>query len=92
MGQTAENLLETRTISREDQDRFALGSQRKAAAARARGRFAREIVPVSIPPATKGQPPGTVTEDEFIKPDTTYKPTTDTDTVSNVRRNEPGKT
>jgi 3-oxoadipyl-CoA thiolase len=73
MGQTAENLLETRTITREDQDRFALGSQRKAAAARTRGRFAREIVPVSIPPAGKGQPPVTVTEDEFIKPDTTLE-------------------
>src|SRR5262249_18812617 len=73
MGHTAENLLETRTITREDQDRFALGSHRKAAAARARGRFAREIVPVPIPPAAKGQPAGTVTEDEFIKPDTTLE-------------------
>jgi 3-oxoadipyl-CoA thiolase len=73
MGQTAENLLETRTISREDQDRFALGSQRRAAAARARGRFAKEIVPVPVPGAAKGQPATTVTDDEFIKPDTTLE-------------------
>jgi 3-oxo-5,6-didehydrosuberyl-CoA/3-oxoadipyl-CoA thiolase len=73
MGQTAENLLETRAISREDQDRFALGSQRKASAARARGRFANEIVPVTVPSLAKGQPPITFGEDEFIKPETTLE-------------------
>jgi 3-oxoadipyl-CoA thiolase len=73
MGQTAENLLETRTISREDQDRFAFGSQQKAAAARARGRFEREIVAVTIPPAAKGKEPTSFAQDEFIKPDTTLE-------------------
>ncbi len=71
MGQTAENLLETRTISRLDQDRFALGSHQKAAAARDRGRFAKEIVPVTIPAAAKGKEPTVFQHDEFIKPDTT---------------------
>ncbi len=73
MGQTAENLLETRTISREDQDRFALGSQQKAAAARASGRFAQEIVPVPLPPAGKGKPPGRFEQDEFIRADSTLE-------------------
>ena len=73
MGQTAENLLETRAITREDQDRFALGSQQKAAAARARGRFASEIVPVTIPAAGKGKEPTVFDQDEFIRPDTTLE-------------------
>src|SRR5678815_171323 len=44
MGQTAENVAERHGVSREDQDRFALQSQQRAAAARARGRFGVEIV------------------------------------------------
>lgn len=71
MGQTAENLLESRNISREDQDRFALASQQKAAAARARGRFATEIEPVTIPPARRGGESTTFAEDEFIRADST---------------------
>lgn len=49
MPQTGENVAEQWGISREDQDRFALASQEKAARARENGRFAAEIVPVSIP-------------------------------------------
>src|SRR5262245_50981118 len=45
MGQTAENVAERFAISRDDQDAFALRSQQKAAAARARGRFGSEIAP-----------------------------------------------
>jgi acetyl-CoA acyltransferase len=47
MGHTAENVAKRFGISREDQDRFALGSHRKAAAAVAAGRFKEEIVPIS---------------------------------------------
>lgn len=49
MPETAENVAEAYSISREGQDRFALASQRKAAAAIEAGVFAREIVPVQIP-------------------------------------------
>lgn len=49
MPETAENVAEDFAISREDQDAFALESQRRAAAAIVNGRFAREIVPVSVP-------------------------------------------
>jgi acetyl-CoA acyltransferase len=69
MGETAENLADMYGITREDQDRFALNSQRKATAARESGRLAREILAVEIP-AGKGD----VTlfaHDEFIKPHTT---------------------
>jgi 3-oxoadipyl-CoA thiolase len=49
MGETAENIFDIREISREDQDAFALESHRRAIAAIDSGRFAAEIVPVSIP-------------------------------------------
>jgi acetyl-CoA C-acetyltransferase len=48
MGVTAENLSVRDTISREDQDRFAVASHQKAAAARAEGRFAEQIAAVTI--------------------------------------------
>jgi len=71
MGETAENLLETHTITREAQDRFALWSQQKAAAAQANGRLAREIAPVAIP-QRKGDPM-LFAQDEFVKPKTTVE-------------------
>ena len=55
MPETAENVAEEYQVSREDQDRFAAESQRRAAAARASGRLAAEIVPVTIP-QRKGDP------------------------------------
>ncbi|MCW2989413.1 MAG: acetyl-CoA acetyltransferase, partial [Solirubrobacterales bacterium] len=48
MGVTAENLAERMSISREDQDAFAVESHRRAAAAREAGRFDDEIVPVPV--------------------------------------------
>ena len=71
MGETAENVAEERRVSREAQDRFACRSQEKAAAARAAGRFEREIAPVTIP-VRKGDP-RIVAEDEFIRPGTTLE-------------------
>ncbi len=49
MPETAENVAEQFSISREDQDMFALHSQQRAERAQADGIFAEEIVPVSIP-------------------------------------------
>lgn len=46
MGVTAEFLAQTQGISREDQDAFSLRSHQNAAAAHAKGEFAKEIVPV----------------------------------------------
>ncbi len=74
MGETAENLLDLpmpAAITREDQDRFALWSQQKAAAAQASGRLAEEIAPVTIP-QRKGEPQVFAT-DEFVKPKTTLE-------------------
>jgi len=55
MPETAENVAEQFGVNREDQDRFAVESQRRAAAAQANGRLAAEIAPVSIP-QRKGDP------------------------------------
>jgi acetyl-CoA acyltransferase len=73
MGQTAENVAEQYSISREDQDKFALCSQQKAAAARKAGRFEREIAPITVPAEKKGKEPKIFSEDEFIRPDTTLE-------------------
>ena len=48
MGETGENVAERLGVSREDQDAFALASQRNAAAAIAEGRYADQIVPVTV--------------------------------------------
>ena len=69
MGQTAENVAEQYEVSRGDQDAFAYRSQRKAADARAAGRFTREIVPVTI--AQKKGDAKCVDQDEFLRPETT---------------------
>lgn len=71
MAETAENVAEDYRIDRETQDKFALWSQQKAAAAQKAGFFAAEIVPVVIP-----GPKGTskaVCEDEHPRPDTTLE-------------------
>ncbi len=67
MGITAENLATRYGISRDEQDAFALASQHKALAAQAAGRFAAEIVPVSIP-QRKGDPV-VITQDQGPRPD-----------------------
>lgn len=71
MGQTAENVAKKHGISREDQDRFAIGSQRKWGAANAAGRFADELVPVEIP-QRKGAAI-VVSVDEHPRPETTLE-------------------
>lgn len=69
MGETAENLAEKFSISREDQDLFAYKSQQKAAAAQRSGRLSQEIVTVQIP--QRKADPIAFTDDEFIKSTTT---------------------
>jgi acetyl-CoA acyltransferase len=58
MGLTAERVAQRFKISREDQDAFALASHQKALAAQAAGRFAEELVPVTVTAATPGEKPG----------------------------------
>jgi acetyl-CoA C-acetyltransferase len=70
MLETAENLRREYAISRAEQDEFAVRSHQRAAAAQAEGRFAEEIVPVTVP----GRKGDTVVEaDEHIRPDSTVE-------------------
>jgi 3-oxoadipyl-CoA thiolase len=69
MGETAENVAERYHTSRADQDAYALRSHQRAVAAQQTGRFAEEIVPVTIP-QKKGEPM-MVALDEQPRPDTT---------------------
>ncbi len=71
MGVTAENVAEKFQIGREEQDLFAWKSQQKAAAAIAAGRFADQILPISIP-QPKGDPK-VASQDEHPRPDTTLE-------------------
>lgn len=66
MGETAENLFDKYRISREDQDRFAVGSHMKASAAQKNGWFDEEIVQVEIP-AGRNKPPVLFVKDETIR-------------------------
>ncbi len=69
MVETAENLARDYEISREAADAFAAQSQRRASAAWAEGRFAEEVVPISVP-QKKGEPL-VFAKDEGLRPDTT---------------------
>ncbi len=69
MGLTAERLAEKYDISREEQDFFALQSQKKAAEAQKNGFFEKEIVPVDVPE----KKPFVFREDEGLKPETTQE-------------------
>jgi len=70
MGNTAENVARQWQLTRDEQDTFALGSQQKAEAAQKAGKFADEIVPVTI----KGRKGDTVIDtDEHPKHGTTME-------------------
>lgn len=70
MPKTAENVAERFGISREEQDRFSMESQRRAAAAMEAGYFREEIVPVEVREKKKSFIFDT---DEFPKPATTME-------------------
>jgi 3-oxoadipyl-CoA thiolase len=70
MGETAENVVERCGVTREEQDAFALGSQRRWAAADEAGRFSDEVVPIEVPGARRGES-ATLDRDEHPRPDTT---------------------
>ena len=66
MGTTAENVAKAYQITRDEQDAFALASQQKASAAQKAGKFADEIVPVTV----KGRKGDVVVgDDEYIRHD-----------------------
>jgi acetyl-CoA C-acetyltransferase len=66
MGVTAENLAESHSITREEQDEFSVESHRRAAAAQEQGRFDEEIVPVEL---TSKKGTTEFTKDEHVRPE-----------------------
>ena len=71
MGLTGEHVAERYRVSREDQDRYAVHSQQRAARAAAEGLFNDEILPVSVP--QKKGAPRIVDRDESIRTDATLE-------------------
>jgi len=71
MGQAGEVVAAEYHVTREAQDRYAVASHQKAAAAARDGRFAAEILPVHV--SRKGQPPLVVDADESVRPDTSFE-------------------
>jgi len=67
MGETAENLAKKYSISRAEQEKFALSSHQKAVLAREGGKFRDEIVPITTPDGK------TVSADGCIRPETTLE-------------------
>jgi acetyl-CoA C-acetyltransferase len=67
MGVTAENLAERMSISREEQDAFAVESHRRASEAQAAGRFDDEVVPVEVRGARPTDPTVAFDKDEHIR-------------------------
>jgi acetyl-CoA C-acetyltransferase len=70
MAETADNVAREHQISREDSDKFALGSQQKYTKAKAAGFYNDELLPVSVPSRKKGEAT-TVSADEHPRPETT---------------------
>src|SRR3989441_749362 len=80
MLQTAEYVARKYEITREDQDRYGVQSQQRAAKARADGKFKDEIAPITVKQKVVDKNTGhetmretIATEDEGIRPDTTYE-------------------
>jgi len=72
VGLTAEVVAAKCKVGREEQDRFALESHRRAVAAQREGRFAEEIIPLPVP-VGKGAPPLLFDRDEGPRPDTSLE-------------------
>jgi len=90
MGATAENVALELGITREEQDAFALESQRRAIAAIDSGRFKDEIVPVEVPQGRK-KPPIIFDTDEFPRRDTNEEKMAKLKPCFNIKRGEDDK-
>lgn len=72
MLETAENLRKEYSLTREEQDQLSARSQQRAGAAHEAGRFADELIPVTVP-GTRGKPDAVVDRDEHPRPGTTVE-------------------
>ena len=90
MGATAENIAQELHITRQEQDEFALTSQRRAVAAIDAGKFKDEIVPVEVPQGRK-KPPIVFDTDEFPRRDTSEEKMAKLKPCFNIRKDEEGR-
>ena len=72
MGMTGELVAEKHSITREQQDAYAMNSHLKAAAAQREGRFDAEMIPVTLA-TKKGAAPSFMTQDESVRPDSSLE-------------------
>ncbi|MFN2376744.1 MAG: acetyl-CoA C-acyltransferase [Candidatus Binatia bacterium] len=84
MGETAEVVAERYSISREDQDAFALRSQQRTAAAQASGIFNDEIAPMQVQFAKKGNDGNMVMEDKLVDRDECNRASTTLEALSSL--------
>ncbi len=73
LGMTAENVADKFSVTREDQDAFALRSHQKAVAAVAADRFAEELEPIEAPGDDRGRTTVKIDRDEGPRPDTSLE-------------------
>ena len=73
LGETAEEVASAHGVTRQEQDRFALTSHRRAVAARQSGRFDAEITPIEAPVGPKKRTMTLVNQDEGPRPDTSLE-------------------
>lgn len=85
MGHTAENVAKRFGVSREDQDRFAVSSHRKAAAAIREGKFKEEIVPVRAKLKGVDDHGGPWTREFVFDTDEGVRPDTSIEKLANLR-------
>ncbi len=84
MGETAEVVAERYGVSREDQDKFALRSQQRTAAAQQKGLFADEIAPMTAKWAKKGDDGNMIVEDKLVDRDECNRASTTLDGLSTL--------
>jgi acetyl-CoA acetyltransferase family protein len=84
MGETAEVVAERYGISREDQDKFALRSQQRTAAAQEKGTFNDEIAPMKVQWAKKGNDGNMVMEDKVVDRDECNRASTTLDGLQSL--------
>jgi acetyl-CoA acetyltransferase family protein len=84
MGETAEVVAERYNISREDQDKFALRSQQRTAAAQENGIFNDEIAPMQVKFAKKGNDGNMVMEDKLVDRDECNRASTTLDGLASL--------
>jgi acetyl-CoA acetyltransferase family protein len=84
MGETAEVVAERYSISREDQDKFALRSQQRTAAAQASGIFNDEIAPMQVQFSKKANDGSMVMEDKLVDKDECNRASTTLDALASL--------